>query len=284
MGHRTIKRVPMDFDAPLNKVWKGYINPHWKPCPENQKTCFNGGTSGEKWLEAVVRLLCVASEDARDGGQRRIHGKIWPHPYLRECSVAPTYECPRDIAKQGQAEFMRWHRDHGGIVPPSRDLHDLVVKLCGRESSFLGHDAIDNYVVVKKIHEAAGVDESWGSCPICKGECVDPAVKEAYEAWKEEEPPKGPGWQLWETCSEGSPISPVFETAEALADWASENATVFADIKTTRAKWLEMIRGEESDGAMDAGSLGISGPGIPFNATCNVEHERGQELPKKGEE
>lgn len=31
------------------------------------------------------------------------------------------------------------------------------------------------------------------------------------------EPPEGEGWQVWETVSEGSPISPVFATAEELA-------------------------------------------------------------------
>jgi hypothetical protein len=27
MGHRTVKRVPLDFDAPLNEVWAGYMMP-----------------------------------------------------------------------------------------------------------------------------------------------------------------------------------------------------------------------------------------------------------------
>lgn len=32
------------------------------------------------------------------------------------------------------------------------------------------------------------------------------------------EPPKGDGWQLWQTVSDG-PISPVFATADELVDW-----------------------------------------------------------------
>lgn len=55
-------------------------------------------------------------------------------------------------------------------------------------------------------------------------------------------PPVGDGYQLWETTSEGSPISPVFDTAEKLAEWCEENATVFADIKATKEKWMEMIK------------------------------------------
>jgi hypothetical protein len=261
----------MDFASPLHEVWHGYINPHWKPCPEDQKTCFNGSTAGAAWLSAIVRLLCCASEDARDGGRRRERGGLWPHPYLTECRTAPTYECPRDIAKQGNEAFYRWHRERGGVVPPTMDLHELVVKLSGREPSFMGHDSIDNWSVVKKILEAAGLPESWGTCPVCNGDCVDPAIKKAYDAWEEFEPPNGDGWQLWETCSEGSPISPVFATAEELADWAADNATVFADCKTSRAKWLDMIKGEESTGALDCGSLGMSGPGHPIDAACNFE-------------
>jgi hypothetical protein len=33
------------------------------------------------------------------------------------------------------------------------------------------------------------------------------------------EPPTGDGWQVWETVSEGSPISPVFATSADLVDW-----------------------------------------------------------------
>jgi len=50
------------------------------------------------------------------------------------------------------------------------------------------------------------------------------------DAWVSDpiEPPDGPGWQVWETVSEGSAVSPVFASAEELArhlstvgdDWA----------------------------------------------------------------
>ena len=35
--------------------------------------------------------------------------------------------------------------------------------------------------------------------------------------------PKGDGYQIWETVSEGSPITPVFATPEELARWCVEN-------------------------------------------------------------
>ena len=58
--------------------------------------------------------------------------------------------------------------------------------------------------------------------------------------------------------SEGSPISPVFATAEELADWCADNATVFASDKTSRENWLKMFK-EES---LDVGSLLVGHDGF----------------------
>lgn len=55
------------------------------------------------------------------------------------------------------------------------------------------------------------------------------------------DPPIGEGFQLWETTSEGSPISPVFASVEELADWCTENATTFASCKATKEQWLKMF-------------------------------------------
>lgn len=272
MGHRTLKRVPLDFSWPLHKVWDGYLNPFWKPCPEDQKTCFNGSTAGSAWLAAIVRLLCCASEDAADGGRRRERGGIWPHPYLQRLETAPRYECPKPLVDTGGLSALRkWHSDHG-VVPPSADLRDLVVALCGRD---LGnhHDAIDSWKIQSAIVKAAGLSEDWGTCPICHGRCLDPSVQAEYEAWEETEPPKGDGWQLWETCSEGSPVSPVFETKEQLADWCVDNATTFADFKATREQWLRMF---STDGGCDVGSMVIM-KGGKFGAAVDFGMETGSD-------
>ena len=56
--------------------------------------------------------------------------------------------------------------------------------------------------------------------------------------------PKGEGYQLWETVSEGSPVSPVFATPEELAEWlvSPGNDTSITE-GTSREQWLAMIRG-----------------------------------------
>lgn len=55
-------------------------------------------------------------------------------------------------------------------------------------------------------------------------------------------PPKGDAWQLWETVSEGSPVSPVFATAEELATWLAEpgnDTSVTAG--TSKEEWLQFL-------------------------------------------
>ncbi len=60
--------------------------------------------------------------------------------------------------------------------------------------------------------------------------------------WKIQ-PPAGEGWQLWETVTEGSPVTPVFSTPEELASWLVKPGN---DTSITRGtsydQWLSMIK------------------------------------------
>ena len=49
--------------------------------------------------------------------------------------------------------------------------------------------------------------------------------------------------QLYETTSEGKPISPVFykDDFEKLCEYASENCTTFAYFKATKEEWMKML-------------------------------------------
>lgn len=107
-------------------------------------------------------------------------------------------------------------------------------------------------------------------CEQCNGDgqepCSDPILKKNREEWQEYEPPIGDGYQLWETCSEGSPVSPVFESAEDLASWCESNATTFADYKVSREKWLAMF---QKDNGTDDGSMMMFTKG-KFSSSCEV--------------
>lgn len=61
---------------------------------------------------------------------------------------------------------------------------------------------------------------------------------------------------LYETTSEGTPVSPPFGTLEELAAWCEDGATAFASIRWTREQWLASFK----DGTTDADTMLAVGP------------------------
>jgi len=205
---RKVRRVPMDFDWPLHKPWRGFINPHWKECPVCKGS---GSTVAATRLSDLVRLLLLSGSDA---ARKRCH------PYFND---------------------MPLHESVGKVC--GREMLELTTGLAGRAPSpCLGHDAIDSWSAEKKIIQAAGLPEDWGTCPACRGAGIPAENKPAYDAWQQEDPPSGEGWQIWETVSEGSPISPVFATPEELARY-SVGTRWGADNGTSYETWLAFITG-----------------------------------------
>lgn len=89
----------------------------------------------------------------------------------------------------------------------------------------------------KRMAEIKGIEFTDNGCPD-----YDKYFGEVKEKLKELcEVPKGEGYQLWETTSEGSPISPVFVTLEELCEWCEDNATTFADFKASKEEWMQML-------------------------------------------
>lgn len=207
---REVKRVALDFDWPMNEIWQGFLNPHWKKCdPCNG----SGETSAMGRLSDLVGLLLLSGADAAE---------VRCHPYFRDGDGL--------------------HHSRGGI--PSPDMVELTTGLAGRSPmGRMGHDSCDRWAATAKIIKAAGLSKKWGTCPACKGEGIAADNRKAYKRWKPKEPPSGDGWQMWETTSEGSPVSPVFATPEELAHWLADNgASSFGSSTSTYEQWLAMIQ------------------------------------------
>lgn len=83
-------------------------------------------------------------------------------------------------------------------------------------------------------------------CQLNSGECSKSAdyclwhYEKNKELWYKEVP-AGEGYQLWETTSEGSPVSPVFSTLDELCEWCGDNATTFGSCKATKEHWKQMF-------------------------------------------
>lgn len=107
-------------------------------------------------------------------------------------------------------------------------------------NSFFGNN--DEYYLIKARCAREGHEVT---CSACQGDgerWESAESKKLFDEWERTCPPEGDGYQVWETVSEGSPISPVFSTVEALAThmattkWGGDKGTP-SDV------WLKWING-----------------------------------------
>jgi len=158
-----------------------------------------------------------------------------------------------------------WLDEPNGYHPTADEINDWA--LFG-----MGHDSINSWVCMKARAEREGVELT---CKTCGGQgyywpnveyddlprltegLLKPAqilelkpvgklvpsdvVAKLYEEWEDYEPPEGPGFQLWENCSEGSPVSPVFATIEELCEHCETYQTTFGSFKATKEEWRKML-------------------------------------------
>lgn len=248
---RRLRRVPLGFDWPLNQVWAGFINPYRSvKC----KACDGEGSSPE------IKQLYVRwyGQDREDwvwiNSGRRYNNAAWCYNLdaddvkalldadrLWDFTRVPRTPEQQEISRQKiAAGGNSWLPEGNGYIPTPKEVNEW--------SHFgFGHDSINAMCVIRAKAERLGFETD---CKACKGEgefWQSPEIHAAHEAWKDIEPPTGPGWQLWEDTSEGSPVSPVFETAEGLAKWCERNATVFASERTSYANWLKMFLDDSTD-------------------------------------
>src|SRR5690348_12324824 len=75
---RQIKRVALDFNWPLNQVWKGYVSPY---TPVECKSCGGRGYSPE--ARALMDRWYGNDRETEyvdiDGGRRRYNKNAWGH-------------------------------------------------------------------------------------------------------------------------------------------------------------------------------------------------------------
>ncbi len=270
---RILHRVPLDFTWPHNKPWKGYLNPHVEDHMHRCEDCSGSGESPQaremsrRWYgylpfkpedrgsvpfttaTPAIRQLAERNvahspeyygtgEFAIEREARRLcthFNQRWQH-HLNDDDVAAL------LADNRLMDFTHTHvRGEGWLkredapVPTAREVNEW--SLVG-----MGHDSINQWVVVKAECERLGADSV---CPTCKGEghtWSSEEAKQRAESWEREDPPVGEGYQLWETVSEGSPISPVFATPEELASWLVDNPHGI-DEGTTFEQWMAFIAG-----------------------------------------
>jgi hypothetical protein len=270
---RQVRRVPLDFNWPLEKPWKGFINTHYrlaKACRECEG--YRGASPAlrelsDKWYgyipfkpedrgskpyqstDAVMLQKARRSLGVDEGfeGPRlkaeaerlcELFNGQWKH-HLNDQDVAALLEsCYADELRPLTHTWSKeqgWQPKVPAYVPTAKEVNDWSIN-----NGFFGSST--QYIIC--LAELARLGKEV-KCPHCKGEgkfWPSEAARQAYENWEKEEPPVGDGFQMWETVSEGSPISPVFATAEELAAFMTR--TRFGgDEGTPYETWLSFIRG-----------------------------------------
>jgi hypothetical protein len=247
---REVKRVPLNFDWPLNKVWQGYLTPerlHGESCPH----CHGGETWASRWLYMLCYRVSMLASDVRDQEAGRPM-----HPWLAQDPHPPIVWHPR-----AEGEARPFVSDAYDVMRPGADIVDLLAALAKVEPAQVGGIFGGNveYDLYKAILDASGL-ENWGACKQCEGHGeteLYPGQRAEREAWEPEEPPTGEGWQLWETVSEGSPISPVFPDAEGLAQWLTTPAACWGAMSTPMT--IEQARGFVGAGWAPSGFVNAGG-------------------------
>jgi len=270
---REVKRVPLDFDWPLKKVWSGYVMPDHlqpSPCPH----CKNGYSPTaqrlyDQWYgKAPFKPADRGSTPFLPTGPE---AQAWAK---RQCDREPTYYGTGEIAEYTEAVRIcgLWNRqwshhlnqdDVDALIAAGRLMglthtwskdtgwtpngHKPTAAEVNRWSLFgFGHDSINQSVVIKAECKRLGVVEQCEHCQGTHDIFVDDDHRKAHDEWERTEPPVGTAWQMWETTSEGSPISPPCETPAVLAQWlARTGANAGAGETCTEAQWLAMINADQ---------------------------------------
>jgi hypothetical protein len=198
---REIKRVAANFDWPLEKIWDGFLMGDDLlaiPC----KTCDQSGVNA-----ATKRISDNFYGDGRDDPER------WCDKITQD-EVAELVKAGRliDLTHTWSRE-RKWQPKDPPYMPTADEVNRAQ---SGSFLSSVHHDAISRWILIKARAKRLGV---YGDCSRCGGHGEgwrSDAHHAAHDAWTETEVPSGDWWQVWETVSEGSPVTPAFATAEEL--------------------------------------------------------------------
>lgn len=276
---RQLRRVPLDFSWPLDKIYEGFVSPtygrmqcaacagtgtspayrqlaeQWDgetpyvpahPFPTNhpkivELACRNikhNATSADKVVfDANTGLLDLSYESPEVEREcarlAAIFNKKMQH-HLTQEDVQVLVNAGRLWSLTKELKNGKWQDKEGAGTPSAQEVNDWSM-------INIGHDSLNQWCVLGARLKKVNLPTNCADCDGEGGVYHTPEDKALAEAWKPTEPPVGEGYQMWEDTSEGSPISPVFASAELLSVWLANNRQDTIDKNTTAAQWFHMI-------------------------------------------
>lgn len=258
---RQLRRVPLDFNHPVDQVWPGFLNPHYMAtkCPD----CDGGYSPQYKRLHDQWYGNAPFRPEDRGSQPFTIDTPEVRAFAERNVSCTPSFYGSGEAAIRREAKRLcdlfngQWahhlNADDVQVLIDNGRLRDLTGwdeplrkptpdEVNRWSINSFGHDSSNAWYVIK----AECIRRGWPyTCFTCEGHgdiWPSTEAKELYDQWTETEPPTGEGYQMWETVSEGSPISPVFDSPIKLAQWLELHPRG-VDKGTTADQWLTFING-----------------------------------------
>lgn len=210
---REVRRVPMDFDCPIGDTWGGYLRPEELDLP-TCATCDGDGSSPE--ARAVANTFyphMIVSAGAWHGAREHADSLAW-HDKIGQAEVDMLIEKGRLQECRSRQPTDDNPRDWEWVSVP-RTAAEVNAANAPGSGMMAGHDGINRMYLIQFRCERLGIPIACKTCD-GSGEVAGPELKAAHEAWEPTPPPVGDGWQLWQTVSEGGPVTPVFASADAL--------------------------------------------------------------------
>lgn len=254
---RELKRVPLDFKWALGQLWKGYVNPY-----NSQKCkCCDGSGNNEKYKELEDKWYGYNNYSYSDDEVyvKSSNGKLyrkyaWMYN-LQEADVLVLakhgrldklmdkryiYDENTKIWSYIDVETKNWIEMNGEPEIPKVD----VVNEYFRNNTF-GHDSYNSWLCINNKAKIEGINLE---CEYCEGKghfWYSEEIRNLSENFKRYDPPVGNGYQLWTTTSEGSPMTPVFESLDALCQYCEDaKISVFGNNTATKEEWKQMLNAE----------------------------------------
>lgn len=149
---------------------------------------------------------------------------------------------PRDAGQALVVAIRRGFHDTNGWLPEPNGHRPTAAEVNAWSlMRGIGHDGLNQGTCVEARCAREGVPYLCARCEGSSHVWPSPEIRQRCEDWTREDPPTGDGYQLWEDCSEGSPVSPVFDSIDTLCAWAADNATTFASHRADASAWKEML-------------------------------------------